>query len=118
MVPINTDGELRVDEYDKLLGPRTKVVSIVHQSNALGTVNPIKDLVAKAEAFALGPYTVALAKGLSLPEAELKSVAAEAAKDDILELAKAEPNVLKHMEGKTVRKEIVVPQKLVNIVVG
>jgi leucyl-tRNA synthetase len=45
-------------------------------------------------------------------------VDANAEKDRILSTAKAEPNVAKHMEGKSVRKEIVVPNKLVNIVVG
>ncbi|MGK0223724.1 MAG: leucyl-tRNA synthetase [Limisphaerales bacterium] len=45
-------------------------------------------------------------------------VDANAEKDHILSTAKAEPNVAKHMEGKSVRKEIYVPNKLVNIVVG
>ena len=49
VIPINHDGELLVDEYEKLLSPRTKVVSIAHQSNALGTVNPVKQLVARAK---------------------------------------------------------------------
>ena len=45
-------------------------------------------------------------------------VAKDADKDAILALAKADANVQRHLEGKTVRKEIVVPNKLVNIVVG
>lgn len=45
-------------------------------------------------------------------------VAASATKEEILEVAKAEENVVRYLEGKTVRKEIVVPNKLVNIVVG
>ena len=48
VVPINDRGELLLDEYEKLLGPRTKLVSIVHQSNALGTVNPAEEIVAMA----------------------------------------------------------------------
>ena len=48
VVPINDDGELLMDEYEKLIGPRTKLVSIVHLSNALGTINPVKDIVAIA----------------------------------------------------------------------
>ena len=48
VVPINDDGELLMDEYEKLLSPRTKLVSIVHLSNALGTINPVKDIVAIA----------------------------------------------------------------------
>jgi leucyl-tRNA synthetase len=45
-------------------------------------------------------------------------VAASATKEEILEVAKAEENVVRYLEGKIVRKEIVVPNKLVNIVVG
>jgi leucyl-tRNA synthetase len=45
-------------------------------------------------------------------------VAKDSEKDAILALAKADANVQRHLEGKTVRKEIVVPNKLVNIVVG
>ena len=40
VVPINDEGELLLDEYESLLGPRTKLVSMVHQSNALGTHKP------------------------------------------------------------------------------
>ena len=50
VVPINEDGELLMDEYEKLLGPQTALVSIVHMSNALGTINPVKGIVAKAHA--------------------------------------------------------------------
>ncbi len=45
VVPINDEGELLLDEYEKLLSPRTKLVSIVHQSNALGTINPVEQIV-------------------------------------------------------------------------
>jgi cysteine desulfurase / selenocysteine lyase len=45
IAPINERGELLLDEFEKLLGPRTKLVSIVHVSNALGTVNPIAEIV-------------------------------------------------------------------------
>lgn len=45
VVPINDDGELLLDEFEKLLGPKTKLVSIVHVSNALGTVNPVRKIV-------------------------------------------------------------------------
>ncbi len=50
VVPINDDGELLMDEYESLLGPQTALVSIVHMSNALGTINPVKDIVALAHA--------------------------------------------------------------------
>jgi cysteine desulfurase/selenocysteine lyase len=45
VIPINDQGELLMDEYEKLLSPRTKLVSIVHQSNALGTINPAKEII-------------------------------------------------------------------------
>ncbi len=45
VVPINDAGELILDELERLLGPRTRIVSVVHQSNALGTINPIDRIV-------------------------------------------------------------------------
>ena len=45
VIPINDDGELLLDEYENLLSPRTKLVSIVHQSNALGTINPVEQVI-------------------------------------------------------------------------
>ncbi|MGA3065847.1 MAG: SufS family cysteine desulfurase [Tepidisphaeraceae bacterium] len=48
VIPITDSGQLRMDELEKMLGPRTKIVSIVHLSNSLGTVNPVKEIVTKA----------------------------------------------------------------------
>jgi cysteine desulfurase/selenocysteine lyase len=45
VIPINDDGELLLDEYRKMLNPKTKIVSIVHISNSLGTINPIKEII-------------------------------------------------------------------------
>ncbi len=50
VAPINDAGELIVEEFTKLLGPRTKLVAVAHVSNALGSVNPVKQLVAMAHA--------------------------------------------------------------------
>jgi cysteine desulfurase/selenocysteine lyase len=50
VAPINDAGELRLDEFEKLLSPRTKFVSVAHMSNALGSINPVKDLVSLAHA--------------------------------------------------------------------
>ncbi len=50
VIPINDAGELLMDEYEKLLSERTKFVSVVHVSNALGTINPVKDIITKAHA--------------------------------------------------------------------
>ena len=48
VIPMNDAGELVLDEYEKLLTARTKIVAITHVSNALGTVNPIKQMIASA----------------------------------------------------------------------
>ena len=48
VVPINDAGELLVDEYEKLFTPRTKFVGVMHVSNALGTINPVKQMIAFA----------------------------------------------------------------------
>ncbi|CAN5489966.1 hypothetical protein BH10PLA1_BH10PLA1_20560 [soil metagenome] len=48
VIPINDAGELRMDEYAKLLGDRTKVVAVTHLSNALGTINDAKRITALA----------------------------------------------------------------------
>lgn len=48
VVPINGAGELVMDEFLRLLSPKTKILAVTHVSNALGTVNPIKDLIQTA----------------------------------------------------------------------
>jgi len=48
VIPIDDDGELLVDEYGKLLNAKTRLVSLVHVSNALGTINPVKRVVEMA----------------------------------------------------------------------
>lgn len=48
VVPMLADGSLDMDAYRSMLGPRTKVVSVTHVSNVLGTVNPVKEIVALA----------------------------------------------------------------------
>jgi cysteine desulfurase/selenocysteine lyase len=45
VVPIDDRGELLLDEYERLLGPRTKLVAVVHVSNSLGTVNPVRRII-------------------------------------------------------------------------
>jgi cysteine desulfurase/selenocysteine lyase len=45
VVPINDAGELLLDEYEKLLTPRTRLVSVVHVSNSLGTINPVREII-------------------------------------------------------------------------
>ncbi|MEO8012286.1 MAG: cysteine desulfurase, partial [Dokdonella sp.] len=50
VVPINDAGELLIDEYEKLFNERTRFVGVMHVSNALGSVNPVKQMIAFAHA--------------------------------------------------------------------
>ena len=50
VIPINQDGVLKMDEYEKLLSNKTRLVFVNHVSNALGTVNPIEQIIIKAHA--------------------------------------------------------------------
>lgn len=50
IIPVNDRGELLLEEYQKLLNPRTKLVSIVHVSNTLGTINPVQEMIDLAHA--------------------------------------------------------------------
>src|SRR4051812_43149205 len=45
VVPVNDAGELLLDEYAKLLNPRTRLVAMGHVSNALGTINPVREMI-------------------------------------------------------------------------
>ncbi len=51
VIPMNESGELIIDEYENLLTTRTKIVALSHVSNSLGTVNPIKEMIATAHKF-------------------------------------------------------------------
>ena len=50
VVPIDDDGEFRFDEFERLIGPRTRLVAVTHVSNALGTVTPLRRIVERAHA--------------------------------------------------------------------
>ena len=50
VVPVNDAGEILLDEFAKLLTPRTKIVAFGHASNALGTINPIRKMISMAHA--------------------------------------------------------------------
>ncbi len=45
VIPINDAGELDIDEYEKMITEKTKLVSVVHISNSLGTINPVKKII-------------------------------------------------------------------------
>lgn len=51
VIPVLDNGTLNLDVYNTLLSDKTRLVSVVHVSNALGTINPVKEIVAKAKAF-------------------------------------------------------------------
>jgi cysteine desulfurase/selenocysteine lyase len=48
VIPMDDRGELLLDEYEKLLGPRTRMVAVGHVSNALGTINPVRQIIEMA----------------------------------------------------------------------
>jgi len=48
-IPINSDGTLDLNNIDQLITNKTKIVSVIHQSNVFGTINPIKDIIVKAK---------------------------------------------------------------------
>ncbi|MCB9210352.1 MAG: cysteine desulfurase [Ignavibacteriales bacterium] len=51
IVPVNEKGEFIFEEFEKLISDKTKLVSIVHISNALGTINPVKEIVKKSHEY-------------------------------------------------------------------
>lgn len=48
VIPVSESGELLMEEYEKMLSPRTKIVAVAHASNTLGTVNPVKEIIRMA----------------------------------------------------------------------
>jgi cysteine desulfurase / selenocysteine lyase len=48
VIPMNDRGELILEEYERLLGPRTRMVAVTHVSNALGTINPVRQMIEMA----------------------------------------------------------------------
>ena len=51
VIPMNERGELIIEEYENMLNERTKIVAVSHVSNSLGTVNPVKEMIATAHKF-------------------------------------------------------------------
>jgi cysteine desulfurase/selenocysteine lyase len=51
VIPMNERGELVIEEYENLLNERTKIVAVSHVSNSLGTINPVKEMIATAHKF-------------------------------------------------------------------
>jgi cysteine desulfurase/selenocysteine lyase len=63
VIPMNDAGELLLDEYDALLNERTRIVAVTHISNALGTINPIKEMIARAHKYGV-PVLIDGAQGI------------------------------------------------------
>lgn len=63
VIPMNDRGELLLDEYEKLFSERTKIVSVMQVSNVLGTVNPIREMIATAHAHGV-PFLVDAAQSI------------------------------------------------------
>jgi cysteine desulfurase / selenocysteine lyase len=51
VIPMNEKGELLMDEFEKLLDEKVKIISLTYVSNSLGTINPIKEIITKAHQF-------------------------------------------------------------------
>ena len=51
VIPINENGELLIDEYESMVSDKTKLVSVVHLSNTLGSINPIEDIIRIAKSY-------------------------------------------------------------------
>lgn len=49
VIPMTDRGELIMEEFERMLSPKVKLISIVHTSNSLGTINPVKEMIAKAK---------------------------------------------------------------------
>jgi len=51
IIPMTDSGELQLEEFEKMLSSKTKFISVVHTSNSLGTINPVKEIIRKAHSF-------------------------------------------------------------------
>lgn len=73
VIPINDNGELIMEEYHKLLSPRTKLVSVTQASNALGTILPLKEIITAAHSADV-PVLVDGAQGIQHGIVDLKEM--------------------------------------------
>lgn len=76
VIPMNDKGELLLDEYEKLFSERTKIVSVTHVSNVLGTVNPVKAMIATAHAHGV-PLLVDAAQSIPHMKVDLQELDAD-----------------------------------------
>lgn len=76
VIPMNDRGELLIDEYEKLFTPRTKLVSVAHVSNVLGTINPVKQIVSIAHAHNV-PVLIDGAQGIPHIKVDVQDIDAD-----------------------------------------
>ena len=76
VIPMNDRGELLIDEYGKLFTPRTKLVSVAHVSNVLGTINPVKQIAAIAHAHNV-PVLIDGAQGIPHMKVDVQDIDAD-----------------------------------------
>ena len=76
VVPMNDKGELLLDEYEKLFSERTKIVSIMQVSNVLGTINPIKEMIATAHKHGV-PFMVDAAQSIPHMKVDVQDLDAD-----------------------------------------
>ncbi|TRX64602.1 cysteine desulfurase [Carboxylicivirga sp. M1479] len=72
-IPINESGELILDNVDELINAKTKLVSLAHISNALGTINPIKEIISKAHTLGI-PVMVDGAQAVQHVEVDVQAL--------------------------------------------
>lgn len=76
VIPMNDRGELLIDEYEKLFSPRTKIVSVAHVSNVLGTINPVKQIASIAHAHNV-PVLIDGAQGIPHMKVDVQDIDAD-----------------------------------------
>lgn len=76
VIPMNDKGELLLDEYEKLFSPRTRLVSVTHVSNVLGTINPVKKMIEMAHAHQV-PVLIDGAQGIPHMKVDVQDLDAD-----------------------------------------
>src|SRR5438309_3560577 len=71
--PVDDDGNFLIEDFEKLLGPRTRMIAITHMSNMLGTVVPVKEVVQRAHARGI-PVLIDGAQGAVHPDADVQDI--------------------------------------------
>lgn len=76
VIPISDEGEILIDEYKKLFSEKTKLVSVMHISNVLGTVNPIKEMISIAHSHNV-PFLVDAAQSIPHTKVDVQDLDAD-----------------------------------------